>query len=59
MRLELDPKFGKNMHVINKKGKGKLHPITGHRGPEVLDGGWVVNAMPGPVYPWKDPVPIV
>jgi hypothetical protein len=21
--------------------------------------GWVVNATPWPLYPWKDPVPIV
>jgi hypothetical protein len=21
--------------------------------------GWVVNATPRPLYPWKDPVPIV
>ena len=24
-----------------------------------LDGGWVVNATPRPLYPGKDPVPIV
>jgi hypothetical protein len=41
------------------KGKGKVHPRTGHEGPEgeerysstlpltsELDGGWVVNATP-------------
>ena len=45
------------------KGKGKGHPLTGHKGPEgeymysstlssksTLDGGWVVNATPWPLY---------
>ena len=48
------------------KGKGKLHPRTRHEGPEgefkytstlssafALDGGWVVNATPRPLYPWE------
>jgi hypothetical protein len=38
MRLDLDPEYGENIHFINKKAKGKIPPITGHRGPEVLDG---------------------
>jgi hypothetical protein len=46
------------------KGEGKVHPRTGHEGPEgketysstlslpsVLDWGWVVNAMPWQLYP--------
>ena len=46
------------------KVKGKVHPTTGHKGPETdwvysstlclasaLDGGWVVNATPWPLYP--------
>ena len=55
------------------KGKGKALPITGHEGPEgeqmysstlpstsALDGVWVVNATPGPLYlSVKDPVLIV
>jgi hypothetical protein len=55
--------------------KGKGHPITGHRGPQrapkkcrgivllMLDlgarRGWVVSTTPRPLYPGKDPVPIV
>jgi len=48
--------------------KGKVHPRTGHEGPEVeqrysstlsltsaLDGGWVVNATPRSLYPWERP----
>ena len=50
------------------QGKGKGHPITGHEGPEgeqmynstlsstsALDGGWVVNATPRPLYPRERP----
>ena len=46
------------------KVKGKVHPITGHGGPEgeerygstisltsALDGGWEVNVTPRPLYP--------
>jgi hypothetical protein len=29
-------------------GKGKVHPITGHKANRW---GWVVNAMPRPLYP--------
>ena len=45
--------------MVIVKGKGKVRPKTGHKDPEgeqkyssvlsltsVLDGGWVVNAMP-------------
>jgi hypothetical protein len=55
------------------KGKGKVHPRTGHEVPEgelrysstlsltsALVGGWAVNATPWPLYPHeKDLVPIV
>ena len=50
------------------KGKGKGQPTTGHEGPEgeqiysstlpsnsALDGGWVVNATPRPLYPRERP----
>jgi hypothetical protein len=47
------------------KGKGTVHPITGHEGPqgvEVLPYSffnrdtrwWVVNATPRPLYPTKN-----
>jgi hypothetical protein len=53
-------------------GKGRVHPRTGNEGPEekqrysatlsltsALDGGWVVNTTPRPLYPReRDPVPI-
>ena len=51
-------------NVTCKKGKRKFLPRTGHEGPEgehrynytlsltsALDGGWVVNATPRPLYP--------
>ena len=51
------------------KGKGKVHPITGHEVPEgeqmysstlpstsALDRGGMVNATPRPLYPRKRPV---
>jgi hypothetical protein len=52
------------------KIEGKVHPRTGHEGPEgkktygstlsltlALDGGWVDSTMPWPLYPWeRDPV---
>ena len=59
---------------VNKKGKGKgkVHPITGHEGPEgkqiysstlpstsALDGGGWSTPRPGRFIPWKEPVPIV
>jgi len=52
--------------IIKNKGKDivKGYPRTGHEGPEgklrysstlssafALDGGWVVNATPRPLYP--------
>jgi hypothetical protein len=50
------------------KGKGKLHPRTGHEGPEgekrysptlsltsALEGGRMVNATPRPLYPQVRP----
>jgi hypothetical protein len=53
-------------------GKGKVHPKTGHEGPEweqtyspilpstsVLDGGEWSTPRPGLFIPGKDPVPIV
>jgi hypothetical protein len=58
--------------TIVDKGKGKVHPRTGHEGPEVkqrysctlsltsaLEGGWVFKDMPWLLCPGKDPVPIV
>jgi len=53
------------LHYRKSKGKGKVHPRTGHEAPEgekmysstlpstsALDGGgWVVNAMPQLLYP--------
>jgi len=54
------------------KGKGKVHPITGHEDPVVekryssthsltsaLDGGGWSTPRPGRFIPGKDPVPIV
>ena len=52
-------------YSYHSKGKGKGHPRTGHEGPEggwqmysstlpstsALDGVWVVNATPRPLYP--------
>ena len=51
-----------NCVMTRIKGKGKVHPRTGHEFPEgeqafsftlsltsALDGGWVVNAMPQPL----------
>jgi len=48
--------------------KGKVHHRTGHEGPEgdwsytstlsltsALDGGWVLNAPPRPLYPHEKP----
>ena len=53
---------------VSEDSKGKGHPITGHEGPEgekmysstlpstsALDGGWVVNATPRPIYPREKP----
>jgi hypothetical protein len=37
---------------IPGKGKGKVHPITGHKGARW---GWVVNATPRPLYPRERP----
>ena len=54
------------------KGKGNIHPRTGHEGPEkeqmysstlpstsALDGGGWSTPLPGRFTPGKDPVPIV
>ena len=54
--------------MMDGKRKGKVHPITGHEGPEeeqsfiftlsltsALDGGWVVNATLRPLYPRERP----
>ena len=58
--------------MVQVKGKGTVHPITGHEGPEgelrysstlsltlVLDGGGWSTPHPGHFNPGKDPVPIV
>ena len=47
------------------KGKGKVHPRTGPDGEQIyssilsstsaLDGGWVINATPRPLYPRERP----
>ena len=63
------------MHVKYKgkgEGKGKVHPRTGHKGPEgqqrysstvsltlAQDGGGWSMPCPGCFTPRKDPVPIV
>jgi hypothetical protein len=57
---------------IVHKGKGIIHPRTGHEGPEgelrysctvsltlVLDGGVLSTPHPGLITPRKDQVPIV
>ena len=57
---------------LELKGKGKVHPRTGHEGPEgeqmysstlpstsALDGGGWSTPQPGRFTPGKDPVPIV
>jgi len=50
------------------KGKGKVHPRTGHKGPEgeqmyrstsALDGSGWLTPRPRRFTPRKDPVPIV
>ena len=52
------------------KGEGKIHPRTGHKGPEreyistlsltsVLDGGGWSMPRPGRFTPGKDPVSVV
>ena len=63
--------FWSSPFVGGSKGKGKVHPITGHVDPKVELGialpfnlgakcWWVVNAKPRPLYPQvRDPVPIV
>jgi len=56
--------FSMSLRFSLGKGKGKVHPRTGHEGPDrektysstlslpsALDGGWVVNATPRPLYP--------
>ena len=60
----------KFLHVFASfhKCKGKVHPRRGHEGPEgeemysstllstsALDGGWVVNSTPRPLYPRERP----
>ena len=59
------------MHTFYGKGKGKVHPITGHKDlkeeqrhtstllTSVLDGGGWSTARPGRFTPGKEPVPIV
>ena len=47
------------------QSKGKFHLTTGHEGPEGSTGiaplflgarcGWLVNAMPQPLYRWEGP----
>jgi hypothetical protein len=58
--------------ILTHKGKGKVHPVRGHEGPDVeykysstlsltsaLDeGGWSTPRL-GRFTPGKDPVPIV
>ena len=57
-----------SQEVIDTPPSTKGHPITGHEGPEgeqrytptlpstpALDGGWVVNATPRPLYPRERP----
>jgi hypothetical protein len=59
-----------NLTILNVryklcKLKGKIRPITGHQGPRggILNPGarrgWVVSTTPLPLYPRKDPKPIV
>jgi hypothetical protein len=62
-----------HMEEVCIHGKGKVHPRTGHEGPQMerrysstlsltsaLDDEWVVNASPQLLYrPERDPVPIV
>ena len=57
---------------VKGKGKGKVHPRTGHKGPEgelrysstlslpsALDGGGWSTPRPGRFTPGEDPLPIV
>jgi hypothetical protein len=67
--INIPPKRGRIfLNRSNVKGNGNVHPITGHKGPEVeyrytstlsltsaLDWGWVVNATTRPLYPWERP----
>jgi len=59
-------------NLVKGKGKGKIHPTTGHEGPEgeqryrstpyltsVLDGGGWSTPRPGRSTPGKDPVTII
>jgi hypothetical protein len=53
---------------VKGKGKGKVHPRTGHEGPEgeymysstlsLTSGGWS-TPRPGRFIPGKDPIPNV
>ena len=58
--------------TVSRNGKGKVHPITGHEGPELgwrysstlsltsaLDGGGWITPRSGRFTPGKDMVPIV
>ena len=67
------PEQSVTIYQYKSKIKGKVRPRTSHEGPEeekrysstlsltsALDGGWVVNATPRPLYPRvRDHVPIV
>jgi hypothetical protein len=56
---------------MHGKGKGKVYPIQAIKGLEGSRGtallfldlgarrGWVVSTTPRPLYPGKDPVPII
>ena len=73
--MHIMPIINKMCTYLSKRRviKGKVHPRTGHDGPEgeqrqsstlslssALVGGWVVNATPRPLYPRKrDPIPSV
>ena len=64
--------FAKAPKDVKGKGKGKVHPTTGHEGPNgeyrctstisltsALDWGGCSTSRPGRFTPGKDPVPIV
>jgi hypothetical protein len=47
-------------YLPNYEGNGKIHPVTGHKGPEgELDVGGCSTLRPGRFTPGKDPEPIV
>jgi hypothetical protein len=64
-RLEVTERRGKKRKELpygikeEVKGKGKVHPKTGHEGPEGARWGWWSTPRLGHFTPGKDPGPVV